>query len=302
MTLRVAVTGAGGQLGRSLRSMLATGSRHRLVAAWSHAELDVALPGAVARGLDACSERPDVVVNAAAFTFVDRCESEPELARRVNAEAPGLLARACHERGVALVHVSTDYVFRGASRSQGLDEDDAPDPISVYGRTKLEGEQRVLAEAPGALVVRACWLFGPGRNFVRTMIEQAQARRADPTLPALRVVDDQFGCPTYTDDLARGLLALVEAGARGVYHLAARGVATWWDLARESLDRTGHGDLPIERIATHELPRPAPRPAWSVLDCGKAERLGVRLPAWRDGLAGYLASSHSPSAAESAKT
>lgn len=290
MMLRVAVTGAGGQLGRSLRSVIGAGTSRRVTAAWSRQALDITQAAAIANALDACSEAPDVLVNAAAFTHVDRCESEPELAQRVNAEAPGLIARACRARGIRLVHISTDYVFAGELRARGLREDDPPAPRSVYGRSKLEGEARVLAEDASALVVRACWLFGPGRNFVRTMIEQAAARRGDPSLPSLRVVDDQWGCPTFTDDLARGLLALVEAEAAGVYHLAARGVATWWDLARESLDRTGHGDLPIERVATHEFPRPAPRPAWSVLDCGKAERQGARLPAWRDGLAAYLAS------------
>jgi dTDP-4-dehydrorhamnose reductase len=152
----------------------------------------------------------------------------------------------------------------------------------------------VLAAGEPFLVVRTCWLFGPGRNFVRTMIEQARARRAAGEAKPLRVVDDQFGSPTYTADLADGLVRLVEADGRGLYHLANRGVATWWDVAREALDRAGFPEVEIERVRTADHPRPAPRPAYSALDCSKAARLGVRLRGWRDAVAAYLSSDESP--------
>ncbi len=300
MSSTIAVTGAGGQLGLSLQRLIrTTDGRHRVVSAWSRAALDITEPDLIERALDALAARPDVLLNAAAFTAVDRAESEPEAARRVNAIGPGLLARACRVRGIRLVHVSTDYVFDG-SGDRPLREDDPVNPRSVYGATKLEGERLALGEDPRTLVVRTCWLFGPGRNFLRTMLEQAIARRADPSLPRLRVVDDQFGSPTFSDHLASGILGLLEAGAAGVYHLANRGVATWWELAREAFDRAGFADLEIDRVTTREFPRPAPRPAFSALDCRRAERLGVRLPAWREAVSAWLGSPESPIRSEQA--
>jgi len=295
--LRFALTGAAGQLGRSLAASLARDARHQLVAAWTRAELDLAEPARFGSVLDALPVRPDVLVNAAAFTQVDRCETEPELARAANAVGPGGLAEACARRGIRFVHVSTDYVFAGDG-ARPLREDDPVGPRSVYGASKLEGEARVREACAGALVVRTCWLFGPGRNFVRTMLEQAAARRAEReaagrTTP-LRVVGDQYGSPTYSGHLAEGLVRLVEADASGLYHLANRGVATWWDLAREALDRGGFPEIEIERVTTSEFPRPAPRPACSALDVTKAEGLQVRLPSWRGAVAAYLASPESP--------
>jgi dTDP-4-dehydrorhamnose reductase len=263
------------------------------VAAFDRAALDLGDPDAVARVVGAHAGRADVLVNAAGFTYVDRCETEEALAQRVNGDAPGWLAAACLEAGLQLVHLSTDYVFDGRA-SRPYTEEDRTAPASAYGRTKLAGEERVLAASPGFLVVRTSWLFGPGRNFVRTMLEQAAARRAREDATPLRVVDDQFGSPTWAGHLAEGLVGLVEGGARGLYHLANRGIATWWEVARESLDLGGYRSVAIERVRTSEFPRPAPRPAYSALDCTKAERSGVVLPAWREGVAGYLGSEASP--------
>jgi len=226
------------------------------------------------------------------MTHVDRCEAEPAAAEAANATGPGVLAALCQEIGALLVHVSTDYVFDG-SGTRPYTEADPPAPRSVYGRTKLEGERRVLAAQAGALVVRTAWVFGPGRNFVRTILEAA-ARAERGEAPALRVVDDQRGSPTYSGDLADGIVGLVDAGANGIFHLANTGVASWWDLARAAVDIWGHPELPIAKLRTEEFPRPAPRPAWSVLDTSKAARLGVRLRAWREGLRGYLDSDASP--------
>ncbi len=290
------VTGAGGQLGRCLVEQLREHPRHELLAGFGHAELDVADREAVRRALlGSPSGPPDVVVNAAAMTHVDRCESEPDAAWRVNALAPGLLAEACREAGATLVHMSTDYVFAGTAE-RPYREDDPTDPRSVYGRTKREGELRAQEACAETLIVRTAWLFGPGQNFIRTILAAAdRALRGDG--PALRVVDDQRGSPTWAGHLASGTIALVEARALGPYHLANSGSATWWGLARAAVDAWGHTELPILKVTTAEFPRPAPRPSWSVLDLGKARRAGVSLPTWQEGLRAYLLSPASPIAA-----
>ncbi len=286
MNLRFFVTGASGQLGSALVGALAA----RGASCRAHgSELDVTEPAALeAAWASGAGGPPDVLLNAAAFTHVDRCEREPGTAERVNAAAPAGLARLCRERGVRLVHVSTDYVFDGESR-RPYTEEDPPAPRSVYGRTKLAGERAVLAADPGFLVVRTSWVFGRGRNFVAAVLAQARGGAAE-----LRVVDDQRGRPTWAVDLAEGLLALVEAGEAGLYHLAGGGDATWWEVAREALDLAGFAERPIRPIRTAELALPAPRPAWSVLDCTKAQRAGVALRDWRAALRAYLASEDAP--------
>jgi dTDP-4-dehydrorhamnose reductase len=295
MPSRFVIAGSRGQLGRALVERLENAPGCEIAAAGDLPELDVADPAALERLFHALAP-PLVVVNAAAFTQVDRCEREPAAAWRVNAEAPGRLAELCAARGFTLVHVSTDYVFAGDGR-RPYREDDAPAPRSEYGRGKLEGERRVLARCASALVVRTSWVFGRGRNFIAAILAQAEERRRKGDATPLRVVDDQRGRPTYAVDLAAGLLGLVEAGARGLYHLANRGEATWWELARASLDEAGFGDLAIDRIRTQDLRLPAPRPAYSVLDCSKAEGLGVDLRGWREALLAYLRSPDTPLAA-----
>lgn len=287
--LRFFVMGADGQLGSALRRCLGA-DRH----VFRGHDLDIAAADAVEDALRDCAGGPpDVVVNAAAFTAVDRCEREPELADRVNARAPASLARICCQLGTRLVHVSTDYVFDGEADTP-YREIDPPAPRSVYGRTKLAGERAVLAASPDFLVVRTSWVYGRGRNFVAAILERAARARAggDP----LRVVDDQRGRPTYAADLARGLLALVERGCGGVYHLANAGEATWWELARAALDQRGFEDLPIQRIRSEELDLAAPRPRYSVLDCRKAGSEGVHLRDWREALAAFLDSADAPAA------
>lgn len=295
--MRWLVTGARGQLGSALVRLLEAQGTDLDA---RDSALDVAETAAVSEALTgARGGRPQVLVNAAAFTHVDRCEREPETAERVNARAPAGLARLCRNQGVKLVHISTDYVFDGESETP-YGEDAAPAPRSAYGRTKLAGEQAVLAEDPAFLVVRTSWVFGRGRNFVASVLDQAaklgaaEAAERGATGAALRVVDDQTGRPTYAADLAQGILQLVEGGHRGLYHLAGGGIATWWELARAALDLAGWPGLSIERIRTADLDLPAPRPRNSVLDCGKAEAVGVRLRDWRKALAAYLDSADAP--------
>jgi dTDP-4-dehydrorhamnose reductase len=299
VTLRWILTGCRGQLGHALGAQLAADPESEVVAAVDLPEVDVSEPAAVEALFDSLREPAHVVANAAAFTHVDRCEREPEAAERANAVAPGLLAVACARRGARLVHVSTDYVFSGEA-TRPYREEDPPDPRSVYGRTKLEGERRVLAAAPTHLVVRTSWVFGRGRNFLAAILAQARARRRGEAAGPLRVVDDQRGRPTWAVDLGAGIRRLVDRGAAGVYHVAGGGIASWWDVARLCLDEAGFADLEVERIRTQDLDLPAPRPAWSVLDCSKAEALGVRMREWREAVRAYLRSADSPLAAEAA--
>ena len=207
--MRWFVTGCRGQLGSALRGILAESADHELVGARG-SELDVADAKAVAR---ACAEAtggwPDVLVNAAAYTNVDGCETEARQARRVNAEAPGALAALCREHGSRLVHVSTDFVFDG-SASRPYREEDETRPLSVYGQSKLEGERAALAADEATLVVRTAWLYGDGRNFLSAVCERAGQCAQDAAAPPLRVVEDQRGSPTYARDLAEGLVSLVE--------------------------------------------------------------------------------------------
>lgn len=292
MSRRWIVIGPTGQLGSALVRRLGATPGHELAAALGRSVLDLRRVARIPEVLGPEVARADVVVNAAAYTDVDGCETAAEECHLVNAEAPGRIARACRNHGVPLVHVSTDYVFDGQG-STPYREDDPPAPRSVYGRSKLEGECRVLEACPEALVVRTSWLYGAGRNFVATIFAHA-ARVLAGEIPELRVVDDQTGRPTYAEDLAGGIVALVEASCQGLYHLANSGLATWWELARAALDHVGHADLPVARVSTAEFPRPAPRPAWSVLDLEKAARAGVSLRPWREALAAYLDSEAGP--------
>ena len=290
--------GANGQLGRALcRTLDARKGAVSLVAAWTRRDCDLERVSASEAALAAlCAQGANVVVNTAAMTAVDRCEGEPELAWRVNAEGPAVLAELCARLGMRLVHLSTDYVFSGRGE-QPWAERDRPAPRSVYGKTKLEGETRVLESGAEALVVRTAWLYGDGANFVRTILAAAgRAQRGEG--PPLRVVNDQSGSPTYAGHLAGGLIGLLERGATGIYHLANSGAATWWDLAceavREASARGTSLEVAIEPVSSDAFPRPAPRPAWSVLDLTRAREAGVSMPGWREGLRAYLDSPESP--------
>ena len=290
------ITGSNGQLGRALAQDLGRAPGCEVVGAVDIDEVDIAEPGALGRFVSGLASKPDVLVNAAALTQVDRCEREPELARRANVTAPGLLAELCREAGIRLVHVSTDYVFAGDG-DRPYREDDPTEPRSSYGRTKLEGERRVQTASDESLVIRTSWVFGDGRNFIAAILDQARQRRDGRASGPLRVVDDQHGCPTYAVDLACAIRQLFEGGARGLFHVANEGVATWWDVARLVLDEADFSDLTIDRIGTDDLKVDAPRPTWSVLDCSKAKAQGVRLRGWPDAVRAYLASDASPLAA-----
>ena len=273
------VTGAGGQLGRAVLALAPVYGVTPIGV--TRAELDVRDAGAVKRALD--ERQPDVVLNCAAFTAVDRCESEAAEAERANALAPALLAQACCG-GPLLVQLSTDFVFDGRA-SQPVGEDAPTRPLSVYGRTKLRGEEAVRAAAGEHLIVRTQWLFGAGANFVRTILGAAAKGE-------LRVVEDQIGRPTWSASLARGIFAAVAGGARGTLHLANEGVASWFDFAREIAEQGARRGLcpavAVRPIPTSEMPRPATRPAYGVLGLSRARSLGIAPPHWREALAQYL--------------
>ena len=237
-------------------------------------DLDITDAAAVARAID--RHAPDAVVNCAAWTDVDGAEAAEDAATAINGTGPGLLAQAAPH----LVHVSTDYVFRGDATEPYV-ESDPTGPTGAYGRSKLAGEQSVAAAGDHHAIVRTSWLFGVhGRNFVATMLGLAADR------DELKVVDDQVGCPTYTGHLAPALVAIAEQRLGGVVHVAGGGSCSWHDLAAAAFARTG-AEITLHPCTTAEFPRPAARPAYSVLASERAD--APILPHWEQGLDAYLA-------------
>jgi dTDP-4-dehydrorhamnose reductase len=226
------------------------------------------------------------VINCAAYTNVDRAEEEESQATVVNGEAVGVLARVCVDLDIPFLTFSTDYVFDG-TKGSGYVESDPVDPINAYGRSKLEGERQALSADGQALVIRTSWVVSDTHeNFISTMI-----RLADTADRPLRVVDDQRGRPTIAADLAAGAWEALTLGATGILHMANRGETTWFDFASEAVGLAGFSDVRIEPCTTDEFPRPAARPANSVLDSERASGLGIReLPPWRASLAPLVAS------------
>jgi dTDP-4-dehydrorhamnose reductase len=285
------VAGAGGMLGTALQRVIAESGD--TLCAPGEGEFDITDPVAVRRRVAEFAEKlapaqRGVLVNAAAFTNVEAAEdpANEELAYLVNAQGPAILARAARDADVAFVHVSTDFVFDGR-KDGAYAEDDDTNPLSVYGASKLLGELAVVQELPEALVVRTAWVFGSGgANFPLKIISAARDARREAR--ALKVVTDEVGSPTYTVDLARGMRGLVEAGARGLFHLAGSGSCSRFELAQETLSLAGLGDVGLEPVPSSAFPSKAARPANSVLDCAKAAALGVEMPDWRDALARFL--------------
>jgi dTDP-4-dehydrorhamnose reductase len=277
--MRCLVFGGTGMLGRAV--VAEARSRGWAALGLAHSQADLTDRARLLGWAD--DFRPDAVINCAAFTQVDACEAERERAFAVNGEGAGNAAAAAARAGARLVHVSTDYVFDGAGR-EPYREDAPTGPRSVYGRSKLAGESAALAW-DRALVVRTSWLFGPGGpNFVATMVDLIEAGR----LP-LRVVADQEGCPTYAPFLARALLDLAARGATGLVHYANREPVSWYAFSTE-IARLWSGAAEVVPIASAELPRPAPRPAYSVLDVTRFEAIaGRRVEPWGWGLVETLA-------------
>jgi len=274
--VKLLVTGAAGMLGRDV--MLAAGNAGHDVVGYGRAELDVTDPAALERRLEL--ERPDVVINCAAWTDVDGAEAAEESAFAINGAGAGNVAAATAKVEARILHVSTDYVFDGAKGAPYV-ESDQPAPLSAYGRTKLAGEEAVAAANKRHFIVRSAGLFGVGgRNFVETMLQLAEARSE------VTVVRDQVGSPTYTWHLAYGIVRLIEGIEYGIHHMAAAGQCSWYEFAREIFEQA-QVECRVLSITSEEFGAAAPRPAFSALVSQREH--AIRLPPWQDGLAGYLA-------------
>lgn len=275
--MRITILAANGQLGHELVRVLSAGHDVR---AWRDAEVDITNRQAVAGAI--LDGQAEYVVNAAAYTDVDGCESNPDRAWAVNAEAPGHLAQLCEGSAIGLLHFSTDYVFDGMLR-RPYREDDPTRPLQVYGKSKRAGELAVLANCPQALVIRTAWLYGAyGRNFVKTILTLASQR------PGLEVVDDQRGTPTSAADLAALVPWLIAHRLAGVFHATNAGDCTWYEFALCILKLRGL-KTPVAPLSSAAVQRPAQRPAYSVLDNGALLAAGAPpLRPWAEALRAFL--------------
>lgn len=275
--MNILVTGANGQLGNEMRVLSAGNSRH------TYFFTDV-------QELDICDEQAvrayvhdngiDIIVNCAAYTAVDNAEDNPELCDRLNNIAPGYLARAAQERGAAMIQVSTDYVFDGTAHIPYTEEEPTC-PNSVYGSTKLAGEQNVLEHCERAMVIRTAWLYSVyGNNFVKTMIRLGKERES------LGVIFDQIGTPTYAHDLARAIYAAINKGVvRGIYHFSNEGVCSWYDFTVAIHRLAGITSCKVQPLHTAEYPSKAARPHYSVLDKAKIKKtFDIEIPHWEESL------------------
>ncbi len=284
-TPRILLIGKRGQVAWELRRTLAPLAQVITVGA---PEVDLASPDSLRRAVT--EARPDIVINAAAYTAVDKAESEPELAMKVNGVAPGILAEESRKSGALMVHYSTDYVFDGTKRTPYV-ETDATNPLGAYGRSKHAGDEAVRAAGGAHFIFRLCWVYGArGQNFMLTMMRLAREREK------LRVVSDQHGCPTWSRMIAEATaLALKQAlaapeseGLFGTYHLAASGATTWHGFAKAIIDQMpaeGKKCTLVEAIPTSEYPTPTKRPVYTVLSSEKLKRtFGLQLPLWDESL------------------
>ena len=276
--MKILIAGSHGMLGSDLVKTMQPGNDVR----------GIDLPDVDITHLEQCAAvaeefQPEVIINAAAFTRVDDCETNPDKAFLVNSDGAGNLARSAAAVGSYLVHYSTDYVFDGLKKDAYLEED-LPNPQSIYGKSKLAGEDLVGRYCPSHLILRTSWLFGrKGTNFIRTIVTAAE--QGNP----LQVVNDQKGSPTFSKDLARHTRILIEANCRGTYHLTNSGFCTWFELAKRAVEWTGIRGVSITPVSTSDFPRPAPRPANSVLSNARLEREGFpSMRPWQDAAREYV--------------
>ena len=272
-----------GQVGSQLVKQLENRDTYTLIATDIE---DVDLTDDVATRNLVLEHQPDWVINTSAHTAVDRAESERELSHQLNAQAPGVIANACAETGAGMIHYSTDYVFDGSANSP-YTESDQPNPKSVYGVTKLEGERAVMSALERALIFRTAWVYSKsGNNFVNTMLRLAGEREE------LSVVCDQYGSPTLADDLAAMTISVLDQVVSddnfsdfGIYHATGQGVVNWAEFSQEIMRMSGNTHVDVRPIPSSEYPTPAPRPAYSVLSNEKLKQcFGLELPHWRDAL------------------
>lgn len=287
MGKRILITGANGQLGRALNQVLqekkdldCTVINAGRGEATSYCPLILDITNSVAVMNVVQDLKPDIIINCAAHTGVDLCETEQEKAHQINAIGPKNLAKAANAIDCKLVHVSTDYVFSGEG-TMPYTEDSPTGPRSVYGKTKLEGEVLVKENCMKYFIVRTAWLYGEGKNFVKTMLTLAE------TKTEISVVSDQKGTPTSALELARAIVFLMETESYGIYHATCEGVASWYEFAREIFRQVGKSVV-TKPIQTKDYPTPAVRPKNSVLENSKLKALGYHMKPWKDALQEYV--------------
>ena len=280
--MNILITGCNGQLGNEIQLLQTQYAQHT----WFNTdvnELDITDKAAIERFVE--ENEIGGIVNCAAYTAVDKAESDPQLARKLNADAPTFLAEVVGKRGGWMVQVSTDYVFNGTKHTPYM-ETDEPCPNSVYGQTKLEGEQAVSKLCPNAMIIRTAWLYSEfGNNFVKTMIRLGREREQ------LGVIFDQVGTPTYAHDLATAIMTAIDKDIKpGVYHFSNEGVTSWYDFTKSIHRLAGINTCQVSPLHTAEYPTPACRPAYSVLDKTKIkDAYGIEIPHWEETLAKCIA-------------
>lgn len=280
--MTILITGCNGQLGNEMQLLEKNFPQHT----WLNtdvAELDITDADAVEQFVR--ENRVDGIVNCAAYTAVDKAESDEDFCRKLNAEAPAILAKAIERRSGWMIQISTDYVFDGTNHKP-YREDEATCPNSVYGRTKLEGEQKVLSLCQRAMVIRTAWLYSTfGNNFVKTMLRLGREKKE------LGVIFDQIGSPTYARDLAKAIMTAIDKGIEpGIYHFSNEGVASWYDFTLAIHRLAGIESCRVRPIHTTDYPTPATRPHYSVLDKSKIkETFGIEIPHWETSLAECIA-------------
>lgn len=285
---KIVMTGASGQLGLALYQLLKDSIEFELFRTDAKASAD-----GVVTALDITDDKsvknyieqinPDIIINCAAMTAVDLCETEQELAYQINALGPKHLAEAANRIGAKLIHVSTDYVFDGKASKPYIEEDQT-NPVSIYGKTKQAGDEFVQQLCHKSFILRTAWVFGEGKNFVKTMLRLAESGNK------IRVVEDQYGSPTSALELARVIIYLMETESYGIYHATCEGITSWYEFAL-AIFKEANLYVEVESIPTSEYPTPAQRPQYSVLD-NKAlrERHGYRMKEWQSALAEYMKS------------
>ena len=277
--MKILVTGGDGQLGRALKKLAGDYKDYIFTFIDVH-DLDITDSTGMADFLG--TNQPDILINCAAYTAVDKAESDPDLAMAVNATAPGEMARICSEAGIRFIHISTDYVFDGRSFSP-YKETDPVNPVSAYAKSKLGGETRILKQDVKGIILRTAWLCSEyGQNFVKTILKKGKE------LGKLKVVYDQVGGPTYAGDLARAILDILPEVTKTVsmeiYHYANEGVISWYDFANAIIEISGI-DCILEPVETKDYPTPAARPSYSVFNKTKfRSRFGMMIPYWRNSL------------------
>ncbi len=278
--MRILVTGSEGQLGQCIRKAVAHSANEYIFTDVD--DFDITDPVAVDLMIR-CNDF-QVIINCAAFTDVDRAESQEEIAELINATAVGYLAGAARKYNVLLVHISTDYIFGGNINNTPCTEDQTPNPTGAYGRTKLHGEQAITESGCRHIILRTAWLYSDhGRNFVKTIMSLSAEKKE------LKVVVDQTGTPTNAHDLAGAIVGIIDNnlydGNEGIYHYSNEGVCSWYDFAEAIVRIAGHTDCNIQPCSSNEFPSPVKRPAYSVLDKTKIRKtFGIKIPYWNDSL------------------